>query len=94
MNARRVIYKFELESRGRSEVVMPKGAQILAVQNQRERIQLWALCDPSAEDEPREFDTRLTGVIYAGDLTLPREFVGTVQLAKGDYVAHVFEVRR
>ena len=70
-------------------IPIPKGAQLLDVQEQREEPQLWALVDPEAETVLRHF------VIFGTDHTMPDDpgtYVGTYQLRSLDLVFHVFEV--
>lgn len=91
MTRRCVVYKYRISSTGRSSVQMPGHAQLLAVQNQDELVQVWALCDPAQPVMvPRHFMALKTGEHV--DLDDTARFVGTVQLTGGRYVAHIFEV--
>ena len=76
---------------GLCTLAMPKGAQVLSVQAQADRAVLWALVDPEAEREAREFRMLLTGDEFRQE---PLSHLGTVQLHDGRYVLHVFERAR
>jgi hypothetical protein len=88
----REIWKFPLELSDEVEVSMPIDAKVLSVSNQRPRIMLWALVDPSAEKEIRKFRIYGTGHQFKSAENL--KFVGTVQDPHGTFelVWHVFEV--
>ena len=60
----------------------------MAVQAQRESVTLWALVDPSKDVEDRKIHTMVTGARVPSD---GLEYLGTVQLAGGSFVVHVFE---
>lgn len=70
----KTVFKYTL--RPASGVIqMPKGAQVLSVHVQNGDPHLWALVDPSAEVETREFQIVGTGHPIEGD---PGRFIGTV----------------
>lgn len=69
-------------------IEMPKGAKILAIQEQCNKPQMWALVDPEAEKESRHFLTIGTGHRINMDLG---EYHGTFQVDGGALVFHVFE---
>jgi hypothetical protein len=89
------IWKFPLPSHGGASVKMPKGARILSVQNQGEHPTLWAMVNPSeqVEKEHRHFFVAMTGHPLGRHVDAHDTFLGTVQLAEGAFVAHVFEVK-
>ena len=66
---------------------MPRGAEVLTVQMQREVLCVWAVVDPDAEKEQRKFIVYGTGHEYD---SIKGEYVGTVQIHGGDLVWHVF----
>lgn len=74
-------------------VMMPRGAQILTVQAQRERPCLWALVDTDNEPEERYFRMAGTGHPFSSKDKLLR-FIGTFQIMQGGLVFHVFEIER
>lgn len=95
------IYRYRLEVTDSQLVEMPKGADILSVQRREgsqtvvaagthESIDMWALVDLAAPMEKRRFRVAGTGhpLTAANNLT----FLGTVQIARGRLVFHVFEV--
>lgn len=88
----RVIYRYALQVDDFPEIIMPHGAQVLSVAPDRggrqAQIDLWALVDPMAELEPREFRVVGTGNQTPTDLG---RFIGTVALLGGSFIGHVFE---
>lgn len=88
-----VIWKYALPSRGHETLAIPAEAQLLSVQVQHDTVTLWALVDPKAEPRPRDFYVAMTGEAMQF-VNCDAHFVGTVQLDRGRYVAHVFEVLR
>lgn len=82
------IWKFALPST-RNHIEMPKGAEILSVQEQIGAPHIWALIDPSADKEERCFEVYGTGHDIHYDMGVERKFIGTVQLTA--LVFHVFE---
>ncbi len=83
-----VIFKYPLDLTSPNIMGMPVGAEILTVQIQRGDICLWAKVDPDAELEDRQFVVYGTGhTIKAGN----DSYIGTVQMAHGALVWHVFE---
>lgn len=85
----KTIWKFTLEPNCTLE--MPIGAEILTVQEQNGHAQMWALVDPYAENEEREFAVYGTGHKIPDS---PGAYVGTFQLNEGTLVFHVFEAPR
>lgn len=84
----RAVWKFPLSHAAVQDVQMPKGAQILHVGLQGDRICIWAGVDPVLHDmQPRRIQ-----VVGTGHEELPGNVwhLGTVQ--QGPYVWHVFEV--
>lgn len=84
----RRVWKWTLPAAGRCTLPMPRGAEVLAVQVQREDVALWAVVDPDAESEPRSFITVGTG---HPEVPAKVRYVGTFQLAGVVFVGHVFE---
>lgn len=80
------IWKFPLEA-GAQLLSMPTGAGALAAQAQHGAPCIWALVDPTARKVQRTAVVVGTGHTFAPcDL----QYVGTVQLADGALVFHVF----
>lgn len=87
-----VIWKYTLDTTDTQKIKMPFGAQILTVQSQKDNVCLWALVDPSEQDEEKIIETHGTGnEMYLGSANVVRVYIGTYQLHDGDLVFHVFE---
>lgn len=92
----RAVWKFPLDFMGPTGYVnphvtleMPAGAQVVALQTQRDTPCLWVLVDPHAERERRTF------VVVGSGHEIPDEageHVGTWQ-ALNTFVWHLFEVK-
>ena len=85
------IWKFQLNPNDKVFVEMPKNAEILSVQTQKETPCIWALVDPNADKEERCFEVFETGHPVHYDMGVDRKFIGTFQLYDGDLVFHLFE---
>lgn len=85
----KTIWKFTLGNGSPQRVSMPKGAEILAVQQQDGAAQLWALVDPSYGMETRYIEVYGTGQAIHEDMGVERRYVGTFQ--QPPFVWHVFE---
>lgn len=79
------IWKYEIDWQDEVEIEMPKDAQILCVENQRERLCIWVLCDPNANTETRTFRICPTGEAISGT------YIGSAIFQNGAYVWHLFE---
>lgn len=84
------IWKYPLNP-GTTEHNMPVGATVLTVQVQRDEPVLWAMVEPSAEQERRVFDIYGTG---HGMRDAPGRYITTFQMGGGALVWHVFERSR
>jgi hypothetical protein len=84
------IWKYALAVKDRQDIDMPKGAKILAVQNQNGGGQLWALVNPKAKNVTRTFATFGTGHELPNNLHDEFKYVGTY--LANPFVWHVFEV--
>ncbi|MBU0846654.1 hypothetical protein KKH23_05640 [Patescibacteria group bacterium] len=82
----KTIWKYTIPLEGRFSIGMPVDAEILCLQIQHGEPRIWALVDPDAEIEEREF------VLYGTGHPIERtgSYVGTYQT--GSFVFHVFEV--
>ena len=73
--------------------MLPKGSTILTVQTQRGVPCLWALVDLD-ESKKEERHIRIAGT---GHQIIDKEasrYIGTVQMAEGDLIWHVFEYEK
>lgn len=92
----RRVFKYELRPREdllgmvpEIHVEMPRGAELLHVDAQGDRLFVWAIVDPAGELGRYSFIVLPTG----GDVTWPPEvipFIGTVLMRGGSLVWHVF----
>ncbi len=85
----RTIYKYPIKLVDEQAVKMPRGASILHVALQRDILCLWALVQP--DQPPEERTIIIVGTGHDAD-DLGRH-IGTMQVANGDFVWHVFEKR-
>ena len=79
----KTVYKYPT-----GEVMMPKGAKVLAAWCQNGEVQIWAEVDDKAPLEERHFVVYGTGWEIATDRNL--SYIGTVH--DGAFVWHVYEV--
>jgi len=79
------VFKYELPFEDSFGIDLPRGAEILSVQVQSGRPQLWAMVDQGRPMERRYFEVRGTGH-ELGDVGA---FVATIQLH--ELVFHIFE---
>ena len=86
------IWKYIASPSSAAPVSMPRGAQILSAAAQADCVCLWALVDPEAERVGRRINVYGTGWPIDGDPDIfIGIFVGTVSLAGGALVWHVFD---
>lgn len=85
------IWKYPVRVTDRLIVEMPKGAEILCVQVQRDEPCLWALVTPDTTTEKRFFEMFGTGHPVPSDMGIARQYIGTFQLHGGSLLFHVFE---
>lgn len=82
------IYKYPLPICDLHTIALPVGAKILSVGVQAETPCIWALVDVSAKVEPRHFRLYGTGHPFGEQ---KQTFIGTVLMAGGALVFHLFE---
>lgn len=89
----KTVWKYGVPNKGEFSVMMPKGAEVLSVQEQPHlgpaAINMWALVDTEAEKTMRKFFVIGTGHA-TGTKRLGRS-VGTFQLDRGRLIYHLFE---
>ena len=84
-----VIWKWTLDTVEEQSLRLPQNAQILTIQLQNDKPQLWALVDTESPIVIRDFLTYYSGsAMPDGDFG---QYVGTYQLDNGFLVFHVFE---
>lgn len=87
----KTIYKYPLEKVKQQTLVLPKNAEILTVQIQREEAVLWAKIDSDQfKTENRTIVILATGeeIDYAETTLI---YISTVQTEGGYFVFHIFE---
>ena len=84
------IHKFTLSPEELNEIRLPADAEILTVQNQRNKICMWVKLDKSSQRVVRKFSVLGTGWDIVSKYKL--KYIGTVQLEDGLLVFHVFEL--
>lgn len=87
----KVIWKYPLEPRDVQTIQMPKRAQILTVQNQREQICLWAVVDPGEPLRLGKIRILGTGHTHSPEFFDHLRYIGSIQQDEGRLVWHVFE---
>jgi hypothetical protein len=87
------VYKYTIPVTDYFSLDLPKGAKILAVQEQCGKPQLWALIKLGEHhNEKRNFRFVGTGrQIEESPETL--SYIGTFQLVNGSFVGHIFEIK-
>lgn len=87
----RIIYKYTLEIEDEQKHILPRGAKILSVGNQIEKICVWVELEEGAiEDAEYTFFIRGTGHPFDDSALLQPTFLGTVLMAGGSLVWHVY----
>jgi hypothetical protein len=94
MNKR--IFKYSLVKYGfekSTTLHIPKGGEVLTVQRDEKNNQpsLWILVDPDADLEERTFELFGAGDDVGYDMGIERNYIGTYQYQKGEFIGHVFE---
>ena len=88
----RKVLKYTLGFGDYQSIDMPKGSEILKVDNQLEVLCVWAIVNPSVEVmERRRFEVYGTGHFIEEGRDVERKYLNTVQFEKGRLVFHVFE---
>ena len=89
----KTIWKWQVPMMDEFQIPMPAGAQLLSLQVQHGKPQLWALVDQNAdaEMEYRWFRNYETGHVLPDD---PGDYVGTYVAMDGRFVGHLFERKK
>ena len=86
------VYKYTVPVEDYFSLDLPAGAKILTVQAQHEEPQIWALVDPGQQSKVRH-NFRVSGTGH--DIKENKDglsYIGTFQLAGGNFIGHLFEV--
>jgi hypothetical protein len=87
------VFKYEIhQPQDEITLPMPKGAEILTVQEQKGTVCVWALVNPENETERRLFRMAGTGHPIHYDMGINYKYINTFQLFEGDLVFHLFEI--
>lgn len=85
------VFKYEIKPDDYFELKLPKGASILKIMQQYNKIQLWALVDEFAEKETRRFRFAGTGHLIEEDPS-QLQHISTFKVYDGELIFHVFEI--
>jgi hypothetical protein len=92
--SKRRVWKFGVPLADEFSLALGRSAEVLHVGVQHERLFIWALVDPdqveTLEQGDRAFRMVGTGHEIVGDW----HYIGTVQLAGGELILHLFEGRK
>lgn len=86
------IFKYTLDG-SPVTISLPRGAKILSVAEQNERVVLWAMVDPK-ELALQERVIQIFGTGHPIEDAESLTFIGTVLMHKGKLVWHIFEVNQ
>lgn len=91
----KTVYKYELSFDIRQKLELPKEAQILSVVEQRNKLVLYALVD---QDKLEDKETIIVAILGTGHTTGSPFvdkciFIGTVKMADGALMWHIFYKR-
>ena len=84
-----VIWKFPIETEDEQVINVPVGAEFLSVQVQNDQPCIWAKVDPQ-ENVIVRAKVVIVGTGHPAKHTNGMSFLGTYQLAGGNFVGHVF----
>jgi hypothetical protein len=89
----KTIHKYPLQIIASQVMIMPRGAEIIAVQTQGAVPCMWAMVDPDKDVEMRIVEMYGTGDPIH-DAQGKRKYIGTFQIKNGESVFHAFEYLR
>ena len=87
------IWKYLLDFGDITRLEIPKDGEILSIQRDEKTNSpcLWIMVNSDNEKEERSFELFGTGQEIKYDMGISREYIGTYQYQKGEFVGHVFE---
>lgn len=87
------IWKFKTPFEEFFSIKMPKESKILSVQQDQKTNApcIWVLVYPDKELEERFFELFGTGHNIVNDMGIQRQYIGTYQYQKGEFIGHIFE---
>lgn len=92
MTTVKTIWKFSVEINDIFKIPMPKGAEVLTVQTQKNYPHMWVLVDPALEVVDRTFRLMGTGHFMECDDSITYKYIGSYQQYSGDLIFHLFEI--
>lgn len=87
----KAVHKYEVYGHAAQHLMMPKGAVILSVGNQYEKVQIWAEVERHAPTVQRRILVLPTGYEFNDEAEFERKLVGRVDLQGGALIFHVFD---
>jgi hypothetical protein len=89
----KTIWKYETPLEDEFVITMPKGAEILCIQQDQKTFKpcIWAMVETENVPEKRFFELFGTGKLVYFDMGIDRKYLGTYQYQKGEFVGHLFE---
>lgn len=85
------IYKYNVAIKDTQIIEMPEDSRILCVQNQNDKVIIWAIVDENKKNVKRKFVLYGTGHEMKDSYGC-HQYVGTFQIHGGSFVGHLFEV--
>jgi hypothetical protein len=87
----RSIWKYNIPAQDEFSIAMPKGAEILSIQDQYGQPRMWVLVDTTEVLVERRFAVVGTGHVLGETWFDLHHFLGTFQMLDGDLIFHLFE---
>ena len=84
------IYKYSLKAEDEQTIYLPAGFEILSIQEQWDKLQMWVLVYPNAIVVPRKFRIFGTNQPLHGTNLAGYKYVNTVILTEVNLVCHVY----
>lgn len=84
-----IIYKYEIPLGDKPKLHLPKGGRVLSIQNQNDKICIWAIIDPS-QKIIHEYELLIVGTGHQlPDLT---QYTYLSSIQQGSFVWHLFHL--
>lgn len=88
----KTVWKYDIPVQDEFSIAMPKGAELLSVQDQFGQPRMWVFVDTTEVLVERRFAVVGTGHIHGEPWFDVHHFLGTFQILKGELVFHLFEL--
>lgn len=90
--SRKIIYKYEINPSLSEQIIhLPQDYKIISVIEQFGKIQMYAIVCIDTPIKPVTIYVNPTGMQVQDNIFNDFEFIGTVQLLNGAYIAHIFK---